>query len=452
MHIAGTKGKGSTSAFVSWILAQYLPSPSQPKPLFKKIGLYTSPHLRFVRERIQINNEPLTEQAFAKYFFEVWDRLEDSARRKGEPTDSTAKPVYFRFLTLMAFHTYISEDVDIAIIECGIGGEYDSTNIIVSPTTTGITSLGIDHTAILGNSIEEIAWHKAGIMKPNAPCFTAPQPSTALSVLQERAKVVPTTLTVTEPHPLISHIKLGLAAPFQLTNASLAIALTSSHLASLNHADRAVRPGGGLPSEFVHGLEATRWPGRCEVRIEGNILWHIDSGHTLESIEVAASWFASQVSPLELGKNERMTRILLFNQQTRDANALARALHNTLATALEEERPFTHVVFCTNVTFKESGFRPDLQSMNTDAAAVQSLEVQNGLAETWKGIDPEANVKVVGSIEEAVEWCRGVVKKQGDEEVMVLVTGSVHLVGGFLEVLEETPTTGSTDASKQSQE
>ncbi|KAL8837787.1 MAG: hypothetical protein Q9170_002405, partial [Blastenia crenularia] len=208
IHIAGTKGKGSTSAFVSSILCQYLPSPSQPNPLFHKIGLYTSPHLRFVRERIRINNEPLSEHMFAKYFFETWDRLEESAKTRGEPTDKLAKPSYFRFLTLMAFHTYTSEGVDTAIFECGIGGEYDSTNVIFSPTATGITSLGIDHVQILGNTIEQIAWHKAGIMKRGTPAYTVPQLPAAEEVLYNRAAEKSVHLTTVPEHPSLKTLKL----------------------------------------------------------------------------------------------------------------------------------------------------------------------------------------------------------------------------------------------------
>ncbi|KAF6223092.1 hypothetical protein HO173_013305 [Letharia columbiana] len=437
IHIAGTKGKGSTSAFISSMLGQYrFPSTRKPeRPLLRKIGLYTSPHLRYVRERIQINNQPLSEEAFARYFFETWDRLEEAARAKGEPPDTTAKPGYFRFLTLMAYHTYMSEGVDTAITECGIGGEYDSTNVLVKPTVTGITSLGIDHTAMLGNTVEEIAWHKGGIMKASAPCFTAPQPPAAIEVLQKRADEVPTKLHVVGRNPLLEDVKLGLAADFQKINASLAVAIADAHLVALGQEDRK-RHDDVLPPEFIRGLEEVRWPGRCETRREKNMAWHIDGGHTLESIEVAGSWFASQIPP---ARSRKRTRILLFNQQTRDANALAKALHRTLASALQNEQPFTHAVFCTNMTFREEGYRPDLMSMNTSAAAAEKLDVQRGLAETWRGIDPQTIVEVKLSIEEAVRWCKdvaGVEKGDAEGEVMVLVTGSVHLVGGFLEVLE----------------
>ena len=328
----------------------------------------------------------------------------------------------------------MSEGVDTAVIECGIGGEYDSTNILVNPTVTGITSLGIDHTAMLGNTIEEIAWHKGGIMKASAPCFTAPQPPAAVEVLRKRADEVPTKLHVIDQDPALQSIKLGLAADFQKTNASLAVAIVDAHLVALGQRDQ--KCDGELPPEFIHGLEEVRWPGRCETRLEKDIAWHIDSGHTLESIDVAGSWFASQIPP---SQSPKRTRVLLFNQQTRDANALAKALHRTLASALQNEQPFTHAVFCTNITFEAEGYRPDLMSMNTSSTAVERLEVQRGLAETWRGLDPETIVEVKGSIEEAVGWCRdvaGVGKGDAEGDVMALVTGSVHLVGGFLEVLE----------------
>lgn len=390
-----------------------------------------------MRERIQINNAPLSEVQFAQYFFETWDRLEESARKEGLPTDRTCKPVYFRFLTLMAFHAYLSEGVDAVVLECGIGGEHDSTNIIEKPVVCGITTLGIDHVAMLGGTLPEIAWHKAGIMKAGAPAYTVQQGEEAMPVLFKRAEERNTTLTIASRNPEVEKVKLGLAADFQITNASLAVAVAADFLRQ-----RGVKeiPTWGsfelIPEPFKTGLQTVRWGGRCETRIEGNITYHIDGGHTLESIEESGKWFASAIGDEDNSQQSiaQTTRILLFNQQTRDAPALARALHSTLATALSTSNPFTHAFFSTNVTYKESGYRPDLVSMNTNASDVAMLSVQNGLAETWAEVDGQkANTRVFATIEEAVAAIEDVARKS---KVEVLVTGSLHLVGGFLEILE----------------
>ncbi|EON62530.1 hypothetical protein W97_01753 [Coniosporium apollinis CBS 100218] len=447
IHIAGTKGKGSTSAFVSSILSQYLPSASQNQPKLHKIGLYTSPHLRFVRERIQIDNTPLSEDGFAKYFFEIWDRLTAAAEAEGVPSDSPqAKPVYFRYLTLMALHAYLAEGVDTAVIECGIGGEYDSTNILAHPSVTAITSLGIDHVAMLGNTLGEIAWHKSGIFKPGAMALTVPQPEEAMAVLRQRAADRGVNLHVVDRHPELGTLKLGLSADFQKTNASLAIAVAAAHLRALGHTDIpdvSAISASRLPTEFRKGLEQVRWPGRCEIRKERNLAWHIDGGHTLDSIEVAGRWFAEQISASlasSTGSAKRKPRVLVFNQQTRDASALALALHKTLQSSLSRtvttSSPFTHAIFCTNVTFRDSGYKPDLVSVNTNASDVQSLAVQHSLAKTWAEVDPSTEVRVVRTIEEAVGAAREIARIEAEDEAMVLVTGSLHLVGGLIDVLE----------------
>lgn len=448
IHVAGTKGKGSTSAFISSILAQYVPSAgAQKKPT--KIGLYTSPHLRFVRERIQINNEPISEELFAKYFFEVWDTLEAAAKTESGPTDVPTKPVYFRYLTLMALHAYLKEGVDSAIIECGIGGEFDSTNILAKPTVTAVTSLGIDHTAMLGSTLPEIAWHKAGIFKAGSVAFTAPQKEEAITVLQERAAEKGTQLHITDVHPSLANneIKLGLGAAFQKVNASVAIAAAAAHLRALGHSsvpDPTSTPHIELPPEFIRGLEKVRWAGRCEIRREKNIAWHIDGGHTLESIEVTGQWFAEQIASASSAttSQSKVPRILIFNQQTRDASALAKALYAALQSGITSgsTSPFTHVIFTTNQTFSE-GYKPDLVSMNTNQQDVDTLAVQKALATTWSQIDSSAEVHVLRTIEEAIQTARDVARSHAkhagaDAEVMVLVTGSLHLVGGALEVLE----------------
>ena len=418
-------------------------TPSLPS----KIGLYTSPHLRFVRERIQIDNEPVSEEKFARYFFEIWDKLEAAAKAGNVPADVPTKPVYFRYLTLMALHAYLHEGVDSAVIECGIGGEHDSTNILTKPTVTAVTSLGIDHTAMLGSTLPEIAWHKAGIFKSGSVAFTAPQKEEAITVLQQRAAEKGIDLHIVDLHPSLANdsIKLGLSADFQKINASVAIAAAAAHLRALGHTsipDPTKTAHIELPPQFVKGLEQVRWSGRCEVRRENNVAWHIDGAHTLESIEVTGRWFAEQIASTTAAaaSQSKVPRVLIFNQQTRDASALAKALYTVLQGGITSgsTSPFTHVIFTTNQTFTE-GYRPDLVSMNTDKGEVDALAVQKALANTWSEIDGTAEVRVLKTIEEAISAARGVARDWAngtDAEVTVLVTGSLHLVGGALEVLE----------------
>jgi len=349
----------------------------------------------------------------------------------------------------MALHAYLKEGVDSAVIECGIGGEFDSTNILTKPTVTAVTSLGIDHTAMLGSTLPEIAWHKAGIFKEGSVAFTAPQKEEALTVLRERAAEKSTDLHVIDAHPALANnkIKLGLSADFQKVNASVAIAAAAAHLRALGHTsvpDPTACAHIELPTEFVRGLEEVRWAGRCDVRREKNVAWHLDGGHTLESIEVTGRWFAEQIvsATTTAPSQSNVPRIMIFNQQTRDANALAKALYAALQSGITtgSSSPFTHVIFTTNQTFSE-GYKPDLVSMNTNQKDVDTLAVQKALAQTWSDIDSSAQVHVLKTIEEAIGTARSVAQSYAhnegaDAEVMVLITGSLHLVGGAIEVLE----------------
>lgn len=146
----------------------------------KCVGLYTSPHLVAVRERIRVNGTPISEDEFTRYFFEVWDRLETNHtvchgflsfrceydnESQRQLASTSIMPGYFRFITLVAFHAFLELKVDATILEVGVGGTYDSTNIVPKPVVTGVTAMGIDHTAVLGKTLEEIAWQKGGIFK-----------------------------------------------------------------------------------------------------------------------------------------------------------------------------------------------------------------------------------------------------------------------------------------------
>jgi folylpolyglutamate synthase len=404
IHVTGTKGKGSTCAFTQSILHQY-------HPQIKKIGLYTSPHLKSVRERIRINGEPIAEDKFTKYFFEVWDRL-DSTKSDTETfphMDHGMKPMYFKYLTLLSFHVFMEEGVDTAIYEVGVGGEYDSTNIFEKPTATGVSVLGIDHTFMLGDTIEEIAWNKGGIYKKGTKAFSVVQVESGLKVLKERAAEKDEELHIVD-NKIVEGLELGIPGVFQNGNAALAVALMTEHLSKLNIPVD--------PERTKKGLKEAFWPGRCQTIKDGKITWFIDGAHTKESIDASSQWFKSVTQP-----NKK--KVLLFNQQTRDAAELVTRLHN------ETGVKFDDVIFTTNVTWSSGNYSVDLVSMNTSKEAVDKLEVQKQLSEQWEKLDPESKRHVVHDIETSVKIIRDL-----NQEVDVFVCGSLHLVGGFLVVLD----------------
>jgi folylpolyglutamate synthase len=286
VHVAGTKGKGSTCAYVDSILRAHRETHGVPQ----KIGLYTSPHLINVRERIRINTIPLSEELFTKYFWEVWDALERCA--VSENRDPLHKPVYFRFLTLMSFHVFLREKVDIAIYEVGIGGEYDSTNVVEKPIVAGITALGIDHVRVLGENIGEIAWHKAGIIKAGCPAFTVTQEPVAMAVIEKRASEKNVKVVEVDINPALHAVRITPDADFQRSNASIAVELAKTALPKF---DKDFNPQNeSLTPEFVRGLETVIWRGRCELKFEQGRAWYLDGAHTVDSIRVAAAWFGSE--------------------------------------------------------------------------------------------------------------------------------------------------------------
>jgi folylpolyglutamate synthase len=445
IHVAGTKGKGSVCALVASIFQQYSSvtnlsraasnegiktdganqNPGTEAEGLGKVGLYTSPHLVTVRERIRINNEPISQSLFASHFFTLWDRFSASASAAGlpNPCSPETKPGYFRYLTIMALHVFLQEGVTTAVVECGIGGEYDSTNILTKEavTVSGITRLGIDHVGMLGDTLDKIAWHKGGIMKEAVQCFTVPQELEAMQVLEERAKEKLTELAVVERRKDIESgdVKIGLEGDFQKDNASLAVAVAGAHLSKMGFGD--VLHGEKLPEEFLRGLEQVSWEGRCEVMAEGNIEWCIDGAHTVESIKVTADWFTGK-----LRRSTKAQAMLIFNQQERDGAVLALALHMALERATGMRHIFSNAAFCTNAPYKTV-------NPNEDPIA-DDLRIQRTISDTWSEFEPDTEIEVYSSIEEAVENAREISKES--EKLLVLVTGSLHLVGGFLKVLQ----------------
>ncbi|OTB05691.1 hypothetical protein M426DRAFT_319679 [Hypoxylon sp. CI-4A] len=432
VHVAGTKGKGSTCAFAASILSQYQKSHGLPR----RIGLFTSPHLIAVRERIRINGSPVAADVFARYFFEVWDKLGEAEENEGQKVlderlgiPMPPRPVYSRYLTLMSYHLFLQEGIDAAVYETGIGGEFDATNIVEHPVAAGISTLGIDHVFALGDTVEKIAWHKAGIMKTGSAAFTIEQVPKAAQVLQDRAKDKGVSLKVLDIDPRLNSVNVRPDALFQKKNASLGVALAETALQKL---DPNFTPDpSALSKEFVDGLEQVVWRGRCEVKVEGPIVWHVDGAHTVDSLKMATKWFAGECA------NRSGPKALIFNQQGREE-----AVHflEGMISALKAQGQgtFEHVVFCTNVTYSATGYKRDFVNYQYDPDAIKALTAQRAFAEKWSELDPTAKVSVLPTIEDAISHVRELGKAPlGEEEtVQALITGSLHLVGGALGILE----------------
>uniref|UniRef100_A0A8C3CG87 tetrahydrofolate synthase n=1 Tax=Cairina moschata TaxID=8855 RepID=A0A8C3CG87_CAIMO len=328
IHVTGTKGKGSACAFTERILRGY----------GLKTGFYSSPHLVQVRERIRINGQPLSKELFSKYFWLVYNRLEET--KVGASRGSM--PAYFRFLTIMAFHVFLQEKVDLAVLEVGIGGAYDCTNIIRTPVVCGVSSLGIDHTSILGDTVEKIAWQKGGIFKPGVPAFTVPQPERPLEVLRDRARELGCPLYVCPELDAFEAgsqaLELGLAGGHQRSNAALALQLARTWLQRRGYEGKAGKGGGAEPSvplapvfrpsdAMIQGLRDTEWLGRTQVLPHGAVTWYIDGAHTTSSVQACVRWFRQAALSHDKPQDGSEVRVLLFNATgDRDTAALLKLL------------------------------------------------------------------------------------------------------------------------------
>lgn len=279
IHVAGTNGKGSTSAFISAAL--------QSAGL--RTGLYTSPHLVDYPERFKIDGDEISWEALGGILGEVKhasDRLTASG---------TESPTEFEVLTAAAFLWFARENVDYAVIETGLGGLLDSTNVIV-PVVSVITNIGMDHTDRCGSTIEEIAAHKAGIVKPGVPVVTGAQ-GAALEVIRQAAARNGSALLAlgydfavdeirAEGDGQLFCLKTGMTPPekysipllgrHQADNAALAV-VACRQVAS---GERRL-----TPKAVEAGLAKTIWPGRFEV-FEGKPAIVVDGAHNPDGAAV----------------------------------------------------------------------------------------------------------------------------------------------------------------------
>ncbi|MBN2390617.1 MAG: bifunctional folylpolyglutamate synthase/dihydrofolate synthase [Anaerolineae bacterium] len=288
LHIAGTKGKGSVSAMLAAVA----------RASGLRTALFISPHLHTYRERIQVNGEPISREALAALIAEARPAVE-----------SIEGLTLFEVTTGLAFLYFARQQVDIGVIEVGLGGRLDATNVI-TPQISVITSLSLDHMRLLGNTVADIAREKGGIIKPGVPVVSAPQKPEAMAVLETIAAERDAPLTVAgqdwtwkalqhslEQQTITVHqtqapsafdgvYTLSLLGDFQQENATVAVA-TAAVLHANGHT-------WASPVSVRAGLAQTEWPGRMEIlQREPPVV--IDSAHNPYSAETLAhslkTWF-----------------------------------------------------------------------------------------------------------------------------------------------------------------
>ncbi|RNF03377.1 putative folylpolyglutamate synthase [Trypanosoma rangeli] len=309
VHVAGTKGKGTTAAYTSALLQAY----------GFKVGLFVSPHIVDVRERMMVNNAFLPKEDFARHFFSMLDRFMGLANSESQISRDLAQcQSYFCFLFLLALDIFAAESVEVAVLEVGMGGRLDSTNV-VSPEVTVITSLGLDHMSILGHTVEEVAAEKAGIIKPRVICYTTPQewhPST-LKVLKTtaRARQAPLVVVNAATLPISSWPPLAIGGAHAVENSKLAL-LAARFVAG--------KPP-TIPLDGVerHVLQTMTFTGRSQVVPVGGgavVTLYFDGAHTFESLTCATRWFLEQSRAVTGDANPR--RVLLFYTSREPAHIL----------------------------------------------------------------------------------------------------------------------------------
>lgn len=286
IHVAGTNGKGSVCAMLESILREQ----------GYRTGLFSSPHLVSIRERFQISGSLVSEDLFAEAFRRV------VACVRGMEADGYPHPAYFEFLFAMGLLIFQREQIDVLVMETGLGGRLDATNAVRRPDLTVLTSISLDHMAYLGDTVEAIAGEKAGIIKPGVPVVADGfsradlDLTPAWETIRRRAEEVGSPLTLVREDRLeggLSYLEDGISFMVRPVRAGesltrvripfLADYQVENALVAMEAARQFGEACGTYSAEAVRkGLERTRWPGRMELVAPGILL---DGAHNADGID-----------------------------------------------------------------------------------------------------------------------------------------------------------------------
>lgn len=332
VHVAGTNGKGSTCAMLDSVLRE----------AGHRVGLYTSPHLSDVRERIRVGGRPIGEAAFARVLSRV---AAAEAATRGKRNSARRPLTYFELLTAAAFLHFRDERVGVAVLETGLGGRLDATNVVRRPLACLIPAVDLDHTDWLGKTLSAVAREKAGIFKRGSPALTAETKPAPLRVLRAAAARLEAPWRELGPRegwrvlrtdwrqgrqlvgtPDGKRLAVGLLGSAQPRNA----ALVAASLEALREGGLRVRDGA-----LARGLARVRWPGRFEVLRRGGRTLILDGAHNPQAM-------GEFCRTLEASPWARSPKLFVVGMLAdKDYRAMARRLgpHLTKAVAVEPSSP-----------------------------------------------------------------------------------------------------------------
>lgn len=290
VHIAGTNGKGSCAAMAASVL----------KAAGYRTGLYTSPYLFRFNERMQINGRPIEDETLAELVTELRPLVEGM---EDHPTE-------FELMTATALLWFKRERCDIVVLEVGLGGRFDATNVVEAPEAAVIMNIGLDHTAVLGDTVEQIAFEKAGIVKPGCEVVLYQQQESVERVVRERCEALGATLHTADFARIVPEFDSLEGQVFSYKGAPCAIPLLGSHqlrnAAVVLELVEVLRARGWKlePEAVEHGLYAVSWPARFEL-VHEEPAFIVDGGHNPQCAETVAEnllrYFPAQKRVLLIG-------------------------------------------------------------------------------------------------------------------------------------------------------